>query len=120
MPSDAVAKKSTTDVGDAVEYEHHEQSSKASASVSRLPQGPLGTAAYAQIQAGLNLNVLGALGGVFSSKSSKDTDDADGTVTERKEEHSAVKGVAAGNLGANAAANAEQKAKATRAQIQDK
>ncbi|OQO03972.1 hypothetical protein B0A48_10614 [Cryoendolithus antarcticus] len=102
MPSDAVAKKSTTDVGDAVEYEHHEQSSKASAS------------------AGLNLNVLGALGGVFSSKSSKDTDDADGTVTERKEEHSAVKGVAAGNLGANAAANAEQKAKATRAQIQDK
>ncbi|OQN98403.1 hypothetical protein B0A48_15671 [Cryoendolithus antarcticus] len=102
MPSDTVSKRSTTDVGDSVEYEHHEQSSKASAS------------------AGLNLNVLGALGGVFSSKSSKDTDDADGTVTERKEEHSAVKGVAAGNLGANAAANAEQKAKSTRAQIQDK
>ncbi|KAK6437238.1 hypothetical protein LTR95_006568 [Oleoguttula sp. CCFEE 5521] len=119
MPSDAVAKKSSTDVGDSVEYEHHEQSSKASAS------------------AGLNLNVLGALGGVFSSKSSKDTDDVDDSVTERKKEHSAVKGevdsdvivlhladalpgVAAGNLGASAAANAEQKAKATRAQIQDK
>lgn len=42
-------------------------------------------------QAGLNLNVFGALSGVFSGKSNKDVE-ADGSSTEQKEEQSHLKG----------------------------
>lgn len=42
-------------------------------------------------QAGLNLNVFGALSGVFSSKSKKETE-ADGSTTETREENLAASG----------------------------
>ena len=43
------------------------------------------------MQAGLNLNVVGALKGAFSSKSKKETE-ADGSSTEHREEQAKVKG----------------------------
>lgn len=57
-------------------------------------------------QAGLNLNVFGALSGAFSSKSSKTTEE-DGSYTEEREQQSHAKGLGAGNMRANAAAKGE-------------
>ena len=71
------------------------------------------------LQAGLNLNVFGALSGAFSSKSKKEME-PDGSSIETREETLAGSGAGAGNLNAAAAANAEQHAKQTRAAIQQK
>lgn len=91
-------------------------------------------------QAGLNLNVFGALSGAFSSKSKKETAE-DGSSTEERQEQLSGSGMheqlpghlareygllmdgagaGAGNLNANAAASAEQKARQMRAAIEEK
>jgi len=44
-----------------------------------------------RFQAGLNLNLVGAVSGLFLSKSSKETG-TDGQVIERKDEQAAIKG----------------------------
>ncbi|PSK54836.1 hypothetical protein B9Z65_3925 [Elsinoe australis] len=64
---------------DGYEIESYEKETKASAS------------------AGLNLNIFGAISGVFSSKSRKDTA-ADGSSVEHREEQGRVKGAGHGNM----------------------
>jgi len=59
-------------------------------------------------QAGLNLNVVGALSGAFSGKSDKKTE-KDGSSVEHKEEQTHVKGAGAGNMNAHGAAATEAK-----------
>lgn len=46
---------------------------------------------HANLQAGLNLNIFGALSGVFSGKSKKETA-ADGSSVEHRDDKAAVKG----------------------------
>ena len=58
------------------------------------------------MQAGLNLNVFGAVSGMFSSKSKKDTA-ADGSSVEHRDERAAVKGAGAGNMSAVGAAQGQ-------------
>jgi len=67
-------------------------------------------------QAGLNLNIFGALSGAFSGKSSKEQA-KDGSEVERREETSHIKGVGMGNARAAAAANAEAKSRDEREKI---
>ncbi|KAK5166902.1 uncharacterized protein LTR77_007631 [Saxophila tyrrhenica] len=125
MTSSAVTKKPEQDVGSAgnqevVESKEHQQS--ASASVRSLhcsqPFQSFEHSAYSQ-QAGLNLNVFGALSGAFSSKSTKETE-ADGSSKEVRQEQVSGSGAGAGNLNANAAASAEDKGRQMRAAIQEK
>ncbi|KAK5136779.1 hypothetical protein LTR08_002075 [Meristemomyces frigidus] len=65
--------------------------------------------------AGLNLNLVGAVSGMFSSKSDKKTE-ADGSSTEHRSEQAHVKGVGAGNLNAQAAASGTQNDRHVRVQ----
>ncbi|CAK4032340.1 hypothetical protein DOTSEDRAFT_121804 [Lecanosticta acicola] len=74
--------------------------------------------AKASANAGLNLNVFGALSGAFSSKSSKKTEQ-DGSSVEDREENASVSGAGVGNANANAAASAEQRGREMRAAIQE-
>ncbi|KAF4550058.1 Hypothetical protein D9617_19g103640 [Elsinoe fawcettii] len=64
---------------DGYEVESYEKETKASAS------------------AGLNLNIFGAVSGIFSSKSRKDTA-KDGSSVEHREENGRIKGAGHGNM----------------------
>lgn len=124
MPSSAVthqpeSKQQLSSSNDGDYIESHEKSASASASVSRLPitlqpspSGPKGFSSCSfarkltKDQAGLNLNVFGALSGAFSGKSKKQTN-PDGTETEDREEHARVKGAGHGNASAVGAGAAQ-------------
>ncbi|KAK5124880.1 hypothetical protein LTR85_001070 [Meristemomyces frigidus] len=102
MSSAAVTKKPTDAMSQATQQgslEAREQSAKANAS------------------AGLNLNLVGAVSGMFSSKSKKETE-ADGSSFEERSQQAGVKGAGAANVDARAAASAEQKGRQMR--VQDK
>ncbi|KAL1584144.1 hypothetical protein WHR41_07247 [Cladosporium halotolerans] len=103
MSSNAVSKKADQQVAPSRtgQVETHEESAKASAS------------------AGLNLNIFGALSGVFSGKSTKETA-ADGSSVEHRDDKAAMKGAGKGNLSAAGAAAASDNKKSQRAQIEDK
>lgn len=67
-------------------------------------------------QAGLNLNIFGAISGAFSGKSKKQQQ-KDGTTTEDREEHAHIRGAGMGNASAAGAASAEAKAREEREAI---
>jgi cytochrome c oxidase assembly protein subunit 15 len=89
QPNEVARREDDSDV-----IEETETSSKASASVGgiRGSLGALQEALTRRLQAGLNLNVFGAIAGAFSSKSSKQTED-DGSTTETRQEKLAGKGI---------------------------
>lgn len=93
MSSSSVAKQQGQQVSQPereARLESKESSASANASVG-LSMTVLVTLSDSFSQAGLNLNVFGALSGVFSGKSNKDVE-ADGSSTEQKEEQSHLKG----------------------------
>ncbi|KAM0707609.1 hypothetical protein Q7P35_004254 [Cladosporium inversicolor] len=99
MPSSAVSKKSSDEVAPSARsgtIDSREHTTKASAS------------------AGLNLNIFGAVAGVFSGKSKKETA-ADGSSVEHRDDKAAIKGAGAGNLNAVGAADFEETKKSDEA-----
>lgn len=95
MSSSTVTKPPSKDVSrpvdDSVVVEEQESSSKASASVYFTHTALSDAVANTLCQAGLNLNVFGAVAGMFSSKSSKSAG-ADGSTVETREDQSRVQG----------------------------
>ncbi|KAK0362294.1 hypothetical protein LTR94_020033 [Friedmanniomyces endolithicus] len=75
--------------------------------------------AHPYYQAGINLNVFGALAGAFSGKSTKETA-ADGSSVEYREDEGRVKGAGKGNLQAVGAAQGEEKGREVRQAVKEK
>lgn len=71
------------------------------------------------VQAGVNLNVVGALAGAFSGKSNKETKE-DGSSDEHREGKTSVRGAGAANMGANGAASAQTEGREMRQTISAK
>ncbi|KAM0723529.1 hypothetical protein Q7P37_000516 [Cladosporium fusiforme] len=116
MPSNEVSKKMAQDVAPPQRtgaVESHEQSAKASAS---NPARLIADFGVAKQKAGLNLNIFGALSGVFSGKSTKTTG-KDGNSVEKRDDKAAMKGAGAGNLTAVGAADAEEDKKSFKGHI---
>jgi cytochrome c oxidase assembly protein subunit 15 len=99
MSSSAVTKQQPKEVArredDSDVIEETETSSKASASVRDTLSSKCARQSRTDVncpQAGLNLNIFGAIAGAFSSKSSKQIED-DGSSKEVREENLAAKGM---------------------------
>ncbi|KAK0875980.1 hypothetical protein LTR87_010230 [Friedmanniomyces endolithicus] len=75
--------------------------------------------AHPYYQAGINLNVFGALAGAFSGKSTKETA-ADGSSVEYREDEGRVKGAGKGTLQAVGAAQGEEKGREVRQAVKEK